>query len=178
MTERNVPHCTGASPAPKPVPNSLVTVASTPVLASRPVTVALDREVRGLTILLYQVGLKVPCAPKWFDVEFPLIKTTKLLVKTRSCTWAKRIYPSRLVSSSRAPLTILLYYVGASPAPKPVPNPLVTVASTPVFAARPVTAALDREVRGLTIVLPSGSTRGLLQPLTQAPLFLQRNLEG
>ena len=64
MTERNVPHCTGASPAPKPVPNSLVTVASTPVLASRPVTVALDREVRGLTILLYQVGLKVPCAPK------------------------------------------------------------------------------------------------------------------
>ena len=31
-------------------------------------------------------GLKVPCVPKRFDFEFPIIKTTKLLVETRSCT--------------------------------------------------------------------------------------------
>jgi len=35
--------------------------------------------------------LKVLCAPKWNDFEFPIIKTTKLLVETRSGTWAKRI---------------------------------------------------------------------------------------
>jgi len=28
-------------------------------------------------------AVKVPCAPKWFDFEFPIIKTTKLLVETR-----------------------------------------------------------------------------------------------
>jgi len=39
------------------------------------------------------LGLKVPCAPKWFDFESPLIKTTKPLVQTRSGTRAKRIYP-------------------------------------------------------------------------------------
>ena len=38
-------------------------------------------------------SLKVPCAPKWFDFEIPPIKTTNLLVETRSCTWAKRIHP-------------------------------------------------------------------------------------
>jgi len=27
-----------------------------------------------------RVGLKVPCAPKWNDFEFPIIKMTKLLV--------------------------------------------------------------------------------------------------
>ena len=37
------------------------------------------------------LGLKVLCAPKWNDFEFPIIKTTKLLVETRSGTWAKRI---------------------------------------------------------------------------------------
>jgi len=31
-------------------------------------------------------GVKVPCVPKKFDSEFPIIKTTKLLVETRSCT--------------------------------------------------------------------------------------------
>jgi len=36
-------------------------------------------------------GLKVLCTPKWNDFEFPVIKTTKLVVETRSCTWAKRI---------------------------------------------------------------------------------------
>jgi len=48
--------------------------------------------------------LKVPRAPKWFDFEFPIIKTKKLLVETRSGTWAKRIYPCRSISSCRAPL--------------------------------------------------------------------------
>jgi len=38
-----------------------------------------------------KIGLKVLCTSKWFDFEIPLIKTTKLLVETRSCTWAKRI---------------------------------------------------------------------------------------
>jgi len=37
------------------------------------------------------ITLKVPCAPKWNDFEFPIIKTTKLWVETRSGTWAKRI---------------------------------------------------------------------------------------
>ena len=40
---------------------------------------------------LRQLGLRVPCALKWNDFEFPIIKTTKLLVETRSCTWARRI---------------------------------------------------------------------------------------
>jgi len=31
-----------------------------------------------------QHRLKVPCAPKWFDFEFPVIKMTKLWVETRS----------------------------------------------------------------------------------------------
>jgi len=31
-------------------------------------------------------ALKEPCAPKWNDFEFPIIKTTKLLVETRSGT--------------------------------------------------------------------------------------------
>jgi len=31
-------------------------------------------------------GVKVPCAPKRFDFEFPITKTTKLLLITRSCT--------------------------------------------------------------------------------------------
>jgi len=35
--------------------------------------------------------LEVLCTPKWNDFEFSLIKTTKLVVETRSCTWAKRI---------------------------------------------------------------------------------------
>jgi len=30
--------------------------------------------------------VEVPCAPKWFDFEFPIIKTTKLVVETRPCT--------------------------------------------------------------------------------------------
>jgi len=49
-------------------------------------------------------NLKLPCAPKWFDFKFPLIKTTKLLVKTHSCKWAKQIYQERFISSCRAPL--------------------------------------------------------------------------
>jgi len=28
-------------------------------------------------------GLEVPCAPKGFDFEFPVIRTTKLVVETR-----------------------------------------------------------------------------------------------
>jgi len=48
---------------------------------------------------------KVPCAPKWFDFELPIIKTTKLLVKTGSGTWVGWIYPDRLLSSCRAPLS-------------------------------------------------------------------------
>ena len=40
---------------------------------------------------IYLFGLKLPCAPKWNDFEFPIIKTTKVLVETRSGTWAKRI---------------------------------------------------------------------------------------
>jgi len=32
------------------------------------------------------LGLKMPCAPKWFDFEFPLIKTTKLLVCGIDCS--------------------------------------------------------------------------------------------
>jgi len=47
--------------------------------------------------------LKVPCTPKWFDFEFPLLKTTKLWVETRSCTWTTRIYLERLLHSCRAP---------------------------------------------------------------------------
>ena len=31
-------------------------------------------------------GLKVPCAPTCFDFKFPVIKTTKLSVETRSGT--------------------------------------------------------------------------------------------
>jgi len=31
-------------------------------------------------------GFNVPCAPKWLDFEFPILKTTKLQVETRSCT--------------------------------------------------------------------------------------------
>jgi len=50
--------------------------------------------------------LKVHCAPKWFDSEFPLSKTTKLLVETRSYTWTKQIYPQHLISSCRAPSSI------------------------------------------------------------------------
>jgi len=50
--------------------------------------------------------LKVLCAPKWNDFEFPIIKTTKLLVETRSGTWAKRFYLERLLSSCRAPLKV------------------------------------------------------------------------
>jgi len=50
--------------------------------------------------------LKVPCAPKRFDLEFLILKTTKLLVETRSGTWAKHIYSVRLISSCRAPLII------------------------------------------------------------------------
>ena len=38
------------------------------------------------------IYLKVPCAPKWFDFEFPIIKPTNLLVETRTCTGAKRVY--------------------------------------------------------------------------------------
>jgi len=45
--------------------------------------------------------LKVPCAPKWFDSEFSMFKTTKLLAEARSGTWAKRIYPYRFISSCR-----------------------------------------------------------------------------
>ena len=37
--------------------------------------------------------IKVPCAPKGFDFECPVIKTTKLLVETRPGTLAKRIHP-------------------------------------------------------------------------------------
>jgi len=33
--------------------------------------------------------LKVPCAPKWFNFEFPIIKTTKLLVETCSLSKLK-----------------------------------------------------------------------------------------
>ena len=50
--------------------------------------------------------LKVPCAPKCIDFELPIIKTTKLLVETRSCTGAKRIYPWRFSSSCRAPFIL------------------------------------------------------------------------
>ena len=50
--------------------------------------------------------LKVACAPKWFSCEFPLIKTTKLLVETRSGIWAKRICPSWFFYSCRAPLIL------------------------------------------------------------------------
>jgi len=46
---------------------------------------------RSRTMICSGFGLKVPCAPKWNDFEFPIIKTTKPLVKTRSCTGAKRI---------------------------------------------------------------------------------------
>jgi len=53
---------------------------------------------------IYTSMLEVLCAPKWFDYEFPTIKTTKLLVETRSGTWAKQIYPLRFISSCRAPL--------------------------------------------------------------------------
>jgi len=38
-------------------------------------------------------SLKVPCTPKWFDFESPLIKTTKLWVDPRSGIWATRMYP-------------------------------------------------------------------------------------
>jgi len=51
-----------------------------------------------------QIESKVSCTPNWFEFEFPLIKTTKLWVETRLRTWAKRIYPKRLISSCRAPL--------------------------------------------------------------------------
>jgi len=50
--------------------------------------------------------LKVPCAPKWFVFEFPIIKTTKPLVETRSGTWAKGIYSQRLIGNCRAPLRV------------------------------------------------------------------------
>jgi len=43
--------------------------------------------------------LKMPCAPTCFGFEFSIIKTKKLLVETRSGTWAKRIYPVRFISS-------------------------------------------------------------------------------
>jgi len=52
------------------------------------------------------LGLKVSCAPKWFDLEFPTIKTTKLVVETRLGTRATRMYPWRLISSYRAPLRL------------------------------------------------------------------------
>jgi len=44
-----------------------------------------------ICVFLYINLLKVPCAPKWNGFEFPIIKTTKLLVETRAGTWAKRI---------------------------------------------------------------------------------------
>jgi len=60
-----------------------------------PVSHALDAFALTPTHVLYcwATGqpLKVLCTPKWNDFEFPLIKTTKLLVEPRSCTWAKRI---------------------------------------------------------------------------------------
>jgi len=34
----------------------------------------------------YEHGFKVPCAPKCFDFEFPIIKSTTVLVETRSGT--------------------------------------------------------------------------------------------
>jgi len=48
--------------------------------------------------------LKVPCAPKWFDSEFPIIKTTKLVVETRSCTCRSDQFPMRVCS---CPLCII-----------------------------------------------------------------------
>ena len=47
--------------------------------------------------------LKVPCAPKSFDLEFPIIKTTKLSVEKRSGTRAERSYLKRFMRSCRAP---------------------------------------------------------------------------
>ena len=39
------------------------------------------------------IGALCACAPKWFDFEFRINKSTKLLVETRSGTWARRTYP-------------------------------------------------------------------------------------
>jgi len=42
---------------------------------------------RNLKIKQYiGIGLKVPCAPKRFDFELPIIKTTNIFVEIRSCT--------------------------------------------------------------------------------------------
>jgi len=50
-------------------------------------------------------------------LEFPITKTTKLLVNTRSGTRAKRIHTERLMSSCRAPLTRVHWVYNPSPAP-------------------------------------------------------------
>jgi len=62
---------------------------------------------------VFQGTLKVPCAPIWFDLKFSIIKLTKLFVETRTGTWAKRTYPSRLVSSWREPWTSVLSLISS-----------------------------------------------------------------
>jgi len=46
-----------------------------------------------------KTSLKVPFAPKWFDFELPIIKTTKLLVETRSCAWSEFTRSGQLVAA-------------------------------------------------------------------------------
>jgi len=50
-----------------------------------------------------QFTLIVPCAPKWLDFEFSLLKTTTLWVEIRSCTWAGRSSSRNAAKRCRAP---------------------------------------------------------------------------
>jgi len=58
-------------------------------------------------VLLRQPTKRCPVRISDSTLEFPRIETTKLWFKTRSGTWAKWIYPWRLMSSCRAPFNPL-----------------------------------------------------------------------
>jgi len=56
---------------------------------------------------------QVPCAPEWFDFRASYHPNDETcIVKTCSGTWAKRIYPSLLISSCRAPSRPILICKG------------------------------------------------------------------
>jgi len=48
------------------------------------------------------------CAPTRFDSRDSNHPNDEIWLKTHSCAWAKWIYPKRLLSSCRAPLTLIL----------------------------------------------------------------------
>jgi len=64
-------------PNPNPNPNLNLTLTLTR-LADETGAIARHVSARVTSKKRNRLGLKVPCAPKWFDSEFPISKTTKL----------------------------------------------------------------------------------------------------